>query len=67
MAERDIGLETLEGLQEIKAFKTGQLDLKTRILKDPSPPSKHPAKAQIVSSCFCRSLYFIRRCRIILR
>ena len=27
MAERDIGLEILEGIQEIKAYKAGKIDL----------------------------------------
>lgn len=38
MTERDIGLEILEGIQEIKVFKAGHLELKTPILKNPSPP-----------------------------
>ena len=38
MAERDIGLEILEGIREIKAFKAGQGELRTRELKAPSPP-----------------------------
>ncbi|MDM8527072.1 hypothetical protein QUF58_02565 [Anaerolineales bacterium HSG24] len=38
MADRDIGLEILEGIQEIKAYKSGKIDLKIRELKDPSPP-----------------------------
>ena len=36
MPERDIGLELLAGLQEIKAFKAGELKLKTRELKETS-------------------------------
>ena len=38
MSERDIGLEILEGIQEIKAFKAGKINLRTRELKEPSPP-----------------------------
>lgn len=38
MAERDVGLEILEGLREVKAFKEGKVDLRTRELTEPSPP-----------------------------
>jgi len=37
MNERDIGLEILEGIREIKAFKRGEVQLKTRVLAEPSP------------------------------
>lgn len=30
MSERDIGLEILEGIREIKAYQAGQVSLKTR-------------------------------------
>ena len=37
MGERDIGLEILEGLREIKSFKAGKdIDLRTRRLEEPS-------------------------------
>ena len=35
---RDIGQEILDGLLEIKAFKAGDIDLKTRHLSEPSSP-----------------------------
>lgn len=38
MPERDIGLEILQGIREIKAFKRGEAALKTRELKDPPSP-----------------------------
>lgn len=38
MSERDIGREILEGIQEIKAYKAGQLELRTRVLTEPSMP-----------------------------
>ena len=38
MAERDVGMEILEGLREVKAFKAGKVDLRTRELTEPSPP-----------------------------
>ena len=40
MSERDIGLEILEGIREIKAFKAGQGELKSRELAEPSQPSE---------------------------
>lgn len=36
MTERDIGLEILEGIREIKAFKEGRADLRTRKLSEPA-------------------------------
>jgi putative transcriptional regulator len=41
MSERDIGLEILEGIIEVKAYKTGKVTLKSRELKE-------PASAQII-------------------
>jgi putative transcriptional regulator len=38
MSEREIGLEILEGLKEIKAYKAGKINLKTRQLKEPASP-----------------------------
>ncbi len=38
MAKRDIGLEILEGIQEIKAYKAGKVDLRRRELQEPSAP-----------------------------
>ena len=38
MSERNIGLEILEGIREIKAYKAGKIELKTRELKEPSSP-----------------------------
>jgi putative transcriptional regulator len=35
MDKRDIGLEILEGIKEIKKHKKGKIKLKTRELKDP--------------------------------
>ena len=52
MTDRDIGLEILEGLQEIKAFKAGELDLKTRTLKNPSPPQSIRQKLKLSQAAF---------------
>jgi len=41
MTERDIGLEILEGIREIKAFKRGETEgLRIRELKEPAPPEE---------------------------
>ena len=40
MSERDIGLEILEGIQEIKAYKAGEVDLRTRVLTESSSPKE---------------------------
>jgi putative transcriptional regulator len=35
MSERNIGQEILNGIQEIKEFKKGNISLKTHTLKEP--------------------------------
>lgn len=52
MSERDIGLEILEGIQEIKAFKAGHIDLKTRELKEPSSPKEIRTRLELSQSAF---------------
>jgi len=37
MNKRDIGQEILDGIKEIKNFKSGQTQLKIQEIKDPSP------------------------------
>jgi len=37
MTDRNIGMEILEGIKEIKKYKTGELQLKITTLSDPSP------------------------------
>lgn len=37
MTERNIGLEILEGVREIKQHKKGEIKLSVRTLSDPSP------------------------------
>jgi hypothetical protein len=54
MSERDIGQEILAGIQEIKAYKAGEVDLRTRELKEPSPPPRYSPEFEFVTSCFCR-------------
>jgi putative transcriptional regulator len=36
MSERDIGQEILDGIQEIKAYQAGQVNLRTRTLTAPA-------------------------------
>jgi len=52
MSDRDIGLEILEGLQEIKAFKAGELKLKTRELKEPSPAKEIRSRLNLSQAAF---------------
>ncbi len=40
MSDRDIGLEILDGIKEIKEFKQGKVSLRTRELKEPSSTKK---------------------------
>jgi putative transcriptional regulator len=37
MTERNIGMEILEGIKEIKKHKEGDIQLKVTTLTDPSP------------------------------
>ena len=52
MSERDIGQEILEGIQEIKAFKAGKINLRTRTLKEPSPPQVIRQSLNLSQSAF---------------
>lgn len=52
MAERDIGLEILEGIHEIKRFKAGEAELRTRELHQPAPAQEIRAQLQLSQSAF---------------
>jgi len=52
MTERDIGQEILEGIREIKAHKAGERTLRTRVLKEPSPPQVIRAKLELSQAAF---------------
>ena len=52
MSERDIGLEILEGIQEIKAYKAGEGNLRTRVLTEPSTPKEIRDKLQLSQAAF---------------
>jgi len=52
MPERNIGLEILEGIREIKAHKAGQRVLRTHTFKRPAPPQRIRAKLQLSQAAF---------------
>ena len=52
MAERDIGLEILEGIREIKAYKAGKVDLRTRELTEPSTPQEIRKQLDLSQAAF---------------
>jgi putative transcriptional regulator len=52
MVKRDIGLEILEGIREIKAYKAGKKALRTHTLKRPASPQKIRAKLQMSQAAF---------------
>ena len=52
MSERDIGLEILEGLKEIKAHKAGKTKLSTRELKEPAAPQEIRKRLKLSQAAF---------------
>lgn len=52
MPKRNIGIEILEGLREIKAHKVGRLTLRTHRFTPPAPPQKIRAKLKISQVAF---------------
>ena len=52
MSERDIGQEILEGIREVKAYKVGEIDLRTRELKEPSSPQDIRRNLNLSQSAF---------------
>jgi putative transcriptional regulator len=53
VTERDIGLEILEGIREIKAFKRGEIEgLRTRELKEPAPPEEIRSRMGLSQAAF---------------
>jgi putative transcriptional regulator len=52
MPERDIGMEILEGIREIKAHKAGRKALRTHKLKRPMPPRKIRAGLRLSQAAF---------------
>jgi len=56
MTNRDIGLEILDGLNEIKEFKKGNITLKTTELSEPSEPKVIRSKLNLSQSAFAGML-----------
>ncbi len=52
MSDRNIGQEILEGIKEIKRFKKGKVELKTRNLNEPSPAGIIRKKLRLSQSAF---------------
>ncbi len=52
MTERNIGLETLDGIKEIKKYKKGEIQLQVRTLTDPSPTQEIRKKLELSQSSF---------------
>jgi len=52
MSERDIGREILEGIREIKAYKAGAINLKTRELREPSSPREIRQRLNLSQTAF---------------
>lgn len=52
MSERDIDLEILEGIKEIKAYKAGHVRLKTRQLKEPASPQVIRKRLKLSQAAF---------------
>ena len=52
MTKRDIGAEILEGLREIKAYKAGEISLRTHELKELAPPQEIRLKLNLTQAEF---------------
>jgi putative transcriptional regulator len=52
MSERNIGLEILEGIREIKEYKAGRVQLRARTLKHPAPPRRIRTRLKLSQAAF---------------
>ena len=52
MTERNIGMEILEGIKEIKKHKEGEIQLRTTTLSDPSPAQVIRKKLELSQASF---------------
>lgn len=52
MTKRDVGQEILEGIREVKTFKEGKVDLRTRSLKKPLHPLEIRSRLQLSQAAF---------------
>jgi putative transcriptional regulator len=56
MTDRDIGQEILDGILEIKEYKSGRKNLRTRTLKQPSSPKAIRARLNLSQAAFAGML-----------
>lgn len=56
MSKRDIGAEILNGINEIKEYKKGRIQLKVTELSEPSPPQVIRSKMKMSQSAFAALL-----------
>jgi len=52
MADRNIGMEILGGIREIKDFKAGKVNLRTRKLTTPSSPQEIRKRLKLSQAAF---------------
>ena len=52
MTDRNIGLEILEGIKEIKKHKKGEIQLSVKVLTEPSPTKEIRKKLNLSQSSF---------------
>lgn len=52
MSQRDIGQELLDGIQEFKTYKAGQVNLRTRRLTAPSAPQTIRGQLNLSQAAF---------------
>lgn len=52
MSKRDIGMEILEGIREVKAYKAGAKNLRVHTLKQPAPPRVIRTRLKLSQSAF---------------
>ena len=52
MTKRDIGMEIIEGIQEVKAHKASMKVLRTHRLKKPAPPQLIRSKLHLSQAAF---------------
>jgi len=52
MSKRDIGQEILDGIRDVKAYKSGKKVLRTHSLKEPSHPKLIRTRLKLSQSAF---------------
>lgn len=56
MSSRNIGAEILDGINEIKEYKKGNINLKVTELSEPSPPQEIRSKLKMSQLAFAAML-----------